>query len=135
MTTISQAREAIYGRFNTNWGTTSPFQFDNENFTPPDKAWARLVVRHIGSSQETLGSSGNRKFERRAVVFIQIFTKADKGTSEADTLVRIARDIFEGINFSGLRFLHGVIRETPEPQDSKWYQVVVEIFFAYDETK
>lgn len=133
MTTMNAAREAVYSRWVAQWGTTSPFTFDNEAFDTPAVAWARVTIRHTGSAQETLGETGNRRFRRSASVFVQLYGLVDRGTSVLDTLATTARGIFEGVSFSGLDFTNAVVRESGN--DGKWFQYVVEAFFDYEETK
>ena len=136
MTTLTAAREAIYQAFVDGWGATSVFTFDNENFDPPDDAsWVRLSVRHNASTQETLGRTGNRRFARLGSALVQIFTRDNIGARTADTLATTAREIFEGVSLAGttIRFLDVIVRETGP--DGKWYQVVVEATFEYDETR
>ncbi len=133
MTTINEAREAIYDRFVTAWGSTTPLTFDSENFAAPDEPWARLTVRNSGSTQRTLGSPGNRRFRRVGSVFIQLFDLVDEGLANLDSLSRDARGVFEGVSFDGLDFTNVVIRESGA--DGKWFQFVVEAFFDYEETK
>ena len=133
MTTINAAREAIYLRWNTQWGATTPFTFDNEKFSTPDVPWARLTVRNTASEQRTLGAVGNRRFRRIASVFVQLYDLVDVGLSNLDTLAQTARGIFEGVSFSGLDFTNVIVRESGA--DGKWFQVVVEAFFDYEETK
>lgn len=136
MTTLNEAREAIYGLFNTAWADRTPLTFDNERFDPPDDAaWVRLTVRHTGSFQETLGPPGRRKFMRTGSCFAQIFVPIDQGVKEADTLATVAREVFEGVSISGttVRFLDTIMRESgPE---KKLYGVVIEANFEYDETR
>ena len=137
MTTLSEAKEAIYLAFETAWTPTGvAFTFDNEEFDPPESvAWARLSVRHTASSQETLGKVGNRKFARLGSVFVQVFTPIDQGTAQADSLATTARETFEGVSLVGttVRFQDVVVRETgPE---GKWYQTLVEANFEYDEIR
>jgi hypothetical protein len=139
MTTLAQAREAIYKEFDDVWssGPVSVYTYDNEAFDPPnDAAWVRLAVRHQAATQETLGQSGNRRFVRFGAVFLQIFTPTDQGASEADTLVATARAIFEGnrISSTTVRFLDCIVQESGIVDDH-WYQVVLEVQFEYNETK
>lgn len=136
MTTQNQAREAVYLRWNTQWSATTPFIFENENNKVLDSAddpWARLTVRNTGSEQHTLGAVGNRRFRRFASVFVQLYALVDEGLATLDTLAQTVRGIFEGVSFSGLSFNNVVVRESGA--DGKWYQVVVEAFFDYEETK
>lgn len=132
MTTLNEAKEAITDRFVTLWGSTSPFTFDNEAFTKPP-TWVRLVVRHTGSNQETLGRVLNRKYNRQGSIFIQVFTPIDQGTQQADNLAQTARDIFEGVSFNGIYANDAIIREVGPEGD--WYQINVEILFFYEGIK
>lgn len=135
MTTLNEAREAIYQRFNDNFTglPLSETTFDNEDFTPPDGPWVRLTVRQAGGGQETLGAKGNRSYRRIAGTFAQVHTLADQGTAEADGIAQEILAIFEGESFSDLDFNDGVIREIGS--DGRFYQEVVEINFDYDERK
>ena len=136
MTTLPEAREAIYEEFATGWGTLTEYTLDNEKFEPPKHdPWARVSVRHTDGGQETLGTVGSRKFSRTGSVFVQIFTPENSGLSGADALLPIARAIFEGsrITQTTIRFLNVVAREIG--LDGKWYQTMVEAAFEYDETK
>lgn len=134
MTTLSTARESIYQRFATDWGVTSDYTFDNEDFTPPeDTPWVRLVVRHTSSNQVSLGSSGNRKFDRDGLVFVQVFTPLDQGSAVADALVEKVLEIFEGKTIDLIRFTDVTPREVG-PMDG-WYQVNVDAAFIWTERK
>lgn len=135
MTTINQAREAIYLRWENNTSlAASRYTFDNEKFDPPDAGqWARVSMRNTGSAQSTLGPTNGRRFRRTASVFVQLYDEVDQGLQQLDVLTRETRGIFEGVSFSGLRFTDVDTRETGP--DGKWYQVVVEAFFDYEETK
>lgn len=134
MTTLNEAKTAIYTRFLGNFTGTSAIAFDNEEFnTPAAGSWVRLTVRTGPRLQDTLGKAGNRRFRTSASVFVQVYTEANTGVKIGDNLAEEARDIFEGISFSGLDFNAGDIRETPP--DGRWYQHIVEIPFDFDEIK
>ena len=136
MTTLSEAKEAVYQRFVDNYTgvTLDRITFDNEDFNEPDTGdWVRLVVRSTSRIQDTLGKAGNRRFRSTASVFVQVYTATNTGVKQSDTLAVEAADIFEGVSFSGLDFQSAVIRETGP--DGKWYQSVVEAEFSYDEIK
>ena len=136
MTTINEARGAIYGAFVTGWGATSVYTFDNEQYDPPDQtAWARVTVRHTDRQQESLGPLLGRKFESEGSVFIQCFAPLDSGAATADTLAQVAQGIFEGKTLSpeSIRFTSSAIREIGADDD--WYQVNVEATFTYTTTK
>lgn len=138
MTTLAEAKEAIYLAFTTAWGDETDFAFDNEDHKPPKNApWVRLTVRHENGSQETLGAPGNRKFARNGRVFVQVFTPENSGTSRSDELLVLARNAFEGVTLAGttVRF-HGVtVREIGSTRQDKWFQALVDAPFEYDETR
>jgi hypothetical protein len=136
MVTLNDARGAIYTAFVAGWGATSPFLLDNEKFdSPPLAEWARTVVRHAARAQETLGSEGNRKFESVGSVITQCFGPLDSGTEGVDTLAKVAQGIFEGKTLlpENIHFTASVVTEIGPTDDA--YQINVEAFFTYTETK
>lgn len=137
MTSLNEARESIYQLFNTGWGTETAIVFDQETFDGADDEWVRLSVRHLGSTQDTFGTAGNRKFERQGTAFVELFFRPDPVTAqtEIDRLAQKAKDIFEGNRISGttLRFNDTPIRELGIVDE--WYVVVVDAAFLYNETK
>jgi hypothetical protein len=136
MTTLIEAKEAIYTRFLASFTGTSNIVFDNEDPSfdldvVPD--WCRLSIRHVDRNQETLGKVGNRRFRVKAIAFVQVYTKSNTGVQQSGVLVTEARDVFEGSSFSGLDFNNA---KTPEGgPEGKWYTAVVEANFDYDEIK
>lgn len=133
--TFNEAKAAVLERFVANTTLNSAnYTFDNEAYTPPDaEAWARVTLRERPSTQGSLGPVGQRKFDRRGVLFIQIMTPAGQGTSEGDLLASSTAAIFEGTSFSGLRFTAVTIRSTGR-SGSEWV-TLVEAAFDYQETK
>ncbi len=134
MTTLNEAKEAVYSRFAAQWGATTPVAFENEELEEPaDLPWVRLTVRSLSRAQDTLGRTGNRRFRSSAIVLVQVYTRTNTGVQQGDVLAVQAKDVFEAVSFDGLDFNNGMVRET-NPQ-GKWYQHVVEIAFDYDEIK
>ena len=132
MTTRAEAKQSVYQEFTTGWGSITPTTFDNEPYSPAGE-FARLTVRHLPNAQRTLGPPGARRFKRSAIAMVQVFTAVGVGTARSDQLVIVARDIFEGRSFGGLSFSNVNDREVGP--DGDLYQVLVEAFFDYDETK
>ncbi len=147
MTTLNQAREAIYDRFNTEWpGATSstPFCFDNEEFDPPKgsdgrgAAWARCSVRQLDRGQTTLGRAGNRKFTSIALAQIEVFVPPKSGRYVADALLEAGKNLFEGRTpptGTTIRFFDVVVSEVGLIEDGRWDLSTVEARFDYEETK
>ena len=134
MTTLNEAKEAVYARFVAQWGMTTPFVLDNEERDEAgDVAWMRLVVRSSTRAQLTLGRIGNRKFLSGASVFAQVYTPVNTGVQSGDSLAVQAANIFEGVSFSGLDFREAVVRESGPT--GKWYLHVMEAEFDYEEIK
>lgn len=138
MTTITDARTALYNQFYNNF-TGVPqarITFDNEKFDPPaDVSWVRFTVRHFGGGQESLGDVGARKYSRTGIVLVQVFTPQDEGARPADLLAHEARTLLEGINLSGttIRLNNAEIREIGLIDG--YFLVVVEAAFEYTETR
>lgn len=133
MTTLSEARTAIYNAFDAVMTLRSEeYFFDNEVASLQSTTWLRLVIRHSDSRQETLGKEDNRKFDRSGFVIVQIFVPLDEGMVD-DTLVSAVRNIFEGKTISSIRFYGVNVREIGP--DTKWFQINIEAPFNYEETK
>lgn len=138
MTTLNEAKEAIYARFLAQFTGTPNIAFENEatDFDVQDASlteWVRLTVRSTARAQETLGPEGARKFRSAATVFVQVYTLSNTGVKQGDTLATEARDVFEATSFSGLDFNNGLVRESGA--EGRWFQHVAEIDFDYDEIK
>lgn len=134
MTTINEAKEAIYSQFNTNFTGTTNITFDNEEFeTSGLTEWVRLTVRNTNRLQETLGKSGNRRFQGSGSILVQVYTEANAGVQQSDTLAQEVISVLEAQSLSGVDTFAAVPRETGP--DGKWYQTVVEIEFDYFEIK
>lgn len=143
MTTINEAREAVYKKFSDEWPAASssvPFRFDGEvGFTPPEAAnaadpatWVRLSVRNETSAQETLGEKPIRKFARGARIYLQIFTKSGSARKVSDLLASAVVGIFEGERFDGLVVGAGTPRELGP--SNGWDMLTVDFPLQYFET-
>ena len=139
MTSLSQAREAVYQHWVDNVPSgLDAWTFENElGFREPDqdKTWARLVVRTLPGGQETLGGTGNRKFRRQALVAVQVFTPLGSGLGAGDDLAQAVRELYEAKSISGLDFTNGTISEITPGQDEKTFQHNIVVSFSYEEIK
>lgn len=138
MSTIRQARTAIQNRFITEWGVTSPFTLDNRgnliNGDLPD-TWVRLTVRNMPSKRHVMGTfNGQKKYERRGLILINIFTLHNGGTAEGDDLCQKVKTIFESVRFNDIVTFEADYRDIGA-RDGKFYQMNVEIEFLYHETR
>jgi hypothetical protein len=132
--TPNAAKEAIYNRFITLWTSKTTVILDNEGIAPPDNAaHVFLTVKSTFNNQRTLGGSGNRKYDRNAIIFVKINTLANTGISTSEGYVKDVLDIFEGVSFSGVICNNSQVSELGS--DGKWYSVIVEIDCSYEDTK
>lgn len=150
-TTTLEAAEAVVSRWLTQWvngmAPLTPTILENEAGSEPavptsipatdaDRiaaSWVRLTIRHLASTQDSLGPSGARRFARRAQVIAQIFTPPDIGIEVPLDLASRARAVFEGASFDGVDVYDVNIRELGT--DGRWHQVNVEAAFTYHEQK
>ena len=141
MTTQAEARASVYKRFLAAWTATTiyhlegePFDMTDETVLPPDTpAWARLSVRHLPNEGSTMGPPGQRKWTRRAAVYVEIMTPINTGMKVPDDLVQAARTLYEGLRYEGLVFEVSDPRE--RPASPPWQSIVVETRFSYEETR
>lgn len=148
MTTLREAREAIYKRFSDEWvsgpGPLTPYTFDNETFDPPKGSdgrglpWARCAVRNLDAGQETLGPIGARNFFRIAQARVEIFVPPGSGRWDTDTYLMAARSLFEGRaspSGTGILFYEVQTQEIGLIEDGRWDLSTVTARFEYVETK
>lgn len=148
MTTLSEARSAIYKRFKDEWvdengNSYAYFVFDNEEADPPSgpdakgALWARVYVRNINNGQETLGRAGNRRFRRRALAKVDIFAPPMSAISESTKAQELALSMFEGRIFSGTTIIvYDVIpREIGLIDEGKWFFSTIEAQIEYEQIK
>lgn len=156
-TTINEAREALYAHFLANWnelvivlleawglelpGLTGqplvPYALGDETMTPPNGPWVRLTVRHGPTSQETLGTCGNRNFERTGRVFVQGFHVPGGDERTLDLVMEAARQVFEGrtIQPLGIRFNAVEVSELGVIEGGRWQAALAEAPFDYTTRK
>lgn len=144
MTTINEAREAVYQAFDAGWGTRTPRELEGIRFDEPatDVDWIRVVVRNFTGTTETLGDPGEKKHRRNGSVIMTVFTPAVQGMKTGDEHAQFALDIFESKNISvpggggeRLDFIAGAIREIPLDEEDKSRMIEVEVPFDFTQTR
>lgn len=147
ITSNEEARDAILDRFKAAWdansaahadGVVPPVEWPDEPVDPPlsqgSVPWARVLVKHNVSGQTSLGEENGRRFTRRGIVIVQVFTPAGKrGLLTGDRLGKVALDAFEGEESGDVWFRDAVQREIGV--DGAWYQTNVTAEFQYDVVK
>lgn len=135
MATINEARKLIYDKFISEWGVTTLIDTDNGDFTEPESdPWVRVVSRGQEGGQSSIGKKGNRRYERKGIFFVQVFTPVLTGTSQSDILAQLAMDILEGERLSGQVWTGNSVNREVGAQ-GKWYATNVETEFTYEEIK
>jgi hypothetical protein len=143
MTTIDEAREAVYQAFDAGWGSRTLRQLEGVKFDEPgvDVEWIRVVVRNLTGTTETMGDVDQKKHRRNALVLMSVFTPAEQGMKSAAEHAQFALDIFESKNVTvpggseRLDFIAGDVREIPLDEDDKSRMTEVEVPFDYTQTK
>lgn len=142
MTTVDQAREAVYKRFRDNWTGTplTDTTLENDKFDSESRAeWVRVTLRAgPPTSPPTLGATGARKFDRIGLIFLDIFTAVDAGMARPGALAAEGLSLFEAtrfqdVNGADMHTLDGTIREIGP--DGKFYHTQLEVPLQYTETK
>lgn len=145
MTVWREVQEALYQRWADEWIVApgpdpeplTPFKFANETWDPPDAPHVRMRVQQRPSGFATLGSPGNRKMDRRGVVFALLRSPPGNGVGQLSDLAENARAIFENCRLQphDIRFAACDIGEAAEIEAGRWWGVAVECPFAYEEIK
>lgn len=140
MTTLNQARDAVYKRFIAEWldgaDPLTPYCFDNEGLIALP-TWARCSVRSLPGGQETLGAVGNRKFKRKALARVEIYTPPGAGLQAADALVLAAMTMFEGRSLLGttVKLYDAQSAEVGLVDEGRWFLSTVQAGFDYEQVK
>lgn len=142
MTTWREVQEALYARWAALWVdgavARTPTLFDNEaGFDPPEGPWAKVEAHGRPGGNGTLGSPGNRKMDRRGVVFIRLREPPGDGVGRLSDLAQHARDVFENcrVPVHGIRFNNVDIGEAALVDSGRWWGVTIEAPFDFEETK
>lgn len=147
--TYNQAYDEICAQLNTYWqansaavndGTVPDIEWPNIptsiKLDEGNEPWQRFDLKFAEGNQKSMGSEGNRIFERSGTLTCQVFVPINKrGLESAHDLAKVAADAFEGkVTSGGVRFL-GVALQTVGKSKDAWYQVNVSARFEYDEIK
>jgi hypothetical protein len=146
LTTLNQARVAAYTRFQEQWALTAfatdQFCFDDETLAPEVdpatgkfKPWLRCSVRSLPGGQETLGQRGNRKYRRRAMARVEVYSAPGTGQYDPDLRAQAALDIFEGQYLAGALVYDGSIAEIGEVEKGLWKLSTATVYFDYEQIK
>ena len=135
--TFEQAYDDILKMINVAWATTGykiyfeSVQDEREAETLP---FCRVWVRHAGGGQKTLGGEGNRLFDRRGFLRIEVYSRITNGLQESYQLAKVASDAYEGRSSdNGVWFRR--VRISEMGKDGIFNRVDVIVDFEYHEMK
>lgn len=134
MTTLTEATQAIYKELVDNYVSTDLY-FENEKYKTLSD-FIRVSIRTYDFDQETLGAVGQRKFQRRGDISIQIFTERNKGVQDANVIKEELISILEGKSgLGGTNVYTGPMRSSFVGQDGRFRQENINIEFTFFETR
>lgn len=129
--TPTEARNEIMKRYLTEYTGQFPIAFDNKKFVKPDGVkWVRLTVNFNSGLQDSLGQTGNRKFTKWGLIFVQVFTPSNKGTNENDDLCNGSLNLLDGVRIDDLWLYNGRIKTIGS--DGEFYQQNVLVEFEFE---
>lgn len=141
MTPWRAVQETLYRRWTERWvvgeDPRTPFAFDNDKIETGEGAWALVQVRARPSGAGTIGRPGNRKMDRRGVVYIDLREPPGRGVGTLSDLAEAARAVFEDCRLApyDIRFGPVDIGQEGQIENGRWWGVTVEAPFDYEELK
>lgn len=135
MTKILEAKEQIKDFFEGKWNKRTPVYWDNETTDTVKKniPWVRGSIRLAVGGQQTLGSPGNRMFNRQGYLIFQVFIPSNQKTKVSDELVQEILDIFDGAEVGDINIIKG--SPTYVNMEKAWYQQNVQFEISFSEFK
>jgi hypothetical protein len=133
-----EVQERLYARWQEGWANTTPYAYANEPYNgDPEVPHVRFRVQQRPGGPGTLGRPGNRKMDRRGVVFAILREPPGKGVGTLSDLAEKAKNLFEGCSFApyNIRFQQGDVGDAIEVEGGRWWGVTVELPFDYEEIK
>lgn len=100
-----------------------------------DAPWGRVVIRHGGGRQLTMGGIGRRRFMRNGTIWVQCFYPWKEGAdlTPAEALAVVARNAYEGERSRNLTFKGVAAQE--RGRDGLFYRWDVLVKFEWYEIK
>ena len=124
-------RTAIYSHFQTQWGSTTPVQWENQPFDPPASGpWVKVSILR-GQSQAAGILLGGRS--RGPAAQIDVMHQVNQGLKTALDLVDQITTVFRGKRIQGIQFEGPSVQRIDEPETSR-LRIVTSIPFYRDES-
>lgn len=116
-----------------------PFVLDDEEFQAP-ATWARFSIVHTVSNQISMGGPGQRRFERRGRIAVQLFGEVNQGSAQLAGFADDVRTLLEckSIIVAPNDYVRTYAGTTTKPSggtDGRWAMRLVTIPYWYTETR
>ncbi len=126
-------RQAIQGRFYTQWGNRTQVAYDNERFDfPSQDAWVRLTILNGTGLRRNIGDNA-QIYRYPGIIEVQIFIPIGEGTDEIRLHADEVVNIFRNARFSGIVCDTSSVTRVGPAQGGSWFQVNVSTPFRRDE--
>src|SRR5690554_1219021 len=139
--TRTQARDEILQKVKQVADGLSDFVviYDSTRQDIPDEnsdplpTWARVVVQHIQGQQSSLSNLSNkRRYTKRGLLTIQLFTPTGDGLQKSDQLVEQFEAAVRNVSTpNGVWFRN--VRSSEVGEDGPWFQTNILAEFEYDQ--
>lgn len=131
---IGDMRQAIQRSFYDHWCDRTRIAWGNLVFDPgDDDAFVRFAVNHTPNASGPAGieSGSVKRYRRRGIIFVQVFTRGNTGQDLSDELTEKALKFFETVDpVLGSWYRNPSPAEIPG--DGTWMQVNVSAELIYD---
>jgi len=139
--TRTQARDEILQKVKQVADGLSDFVviYDSTRQDIPDEnsdplpTWARVVVQHTQGQQSSLSNLSNkRRYTKRGLLTIQLFTPTGDGLQKSDQLVEQFEAAVRNVSTpNGVWFRN--VRSSEVGEDGPWFQTNILAEFEYDQ--
>ena len=127
---LSDVRQAIESRFNTNF-TVLPIAWRKEELEPDaNESWVRFNVHNQANIQESMGAASNL-FRGYGLISIQLFSAVDSNNATDDGYLQDIIDIYQGKSFNDVIIFDINVKDIG--RSGSWFQTNILIDFTYDD--
>jgi len=97
---FSNVRQAVEGRFNTQWASATTVYYQGQKGEPDvDENWVRIFMRPAVKEQASIGGATNMH-RVTGYIWLQLFTTENENNSVRDGYLQDIVDIFESTQFA-----------------------------------
>lgn len=141
VTKLSDADREMAELFRQAWEVTAGYDCDWPNTKVKDHAWnetwARWMLDYYGGGQSTFGKTGQRKFTKEGLIFIDVFTPLGGGLAQARDAAQIAIFAYEGKRTQSDVWFRDVRIDSEghgrgSGKDKSWWTTTVVARFTYE---